>query len=344
MKRFLIFIIPFFLISCITIKYQKVFDEIFEDAGKNSSEIKKAIHYFQNSGNYLQLNSLYYLLENTNGHSYVEYGAISANNDTLQYELENFSTYLEAKAAWDSLESEYGKLNWQPTKEIRDIKIISSKYLIENVELAYEVWKNKPWSKKYSFNVFLEYILPYRVDDEPTAKWRRFFLQQFQGLEKEMQNPYDSIEAANLINNKLKSWWDYDEKYSLDPNARSFMELLRTGEGSINDINIMILYALRANGIPSTLDFHISNLSFHNNTWIAVIDQEGNTIPIYNWQTDSKKLMEEKISPKVYRKSYRKQINNLTNIEKDEKLIPPELSGLHFFDVTPFYTDRKSVV
>ena len=48
-----------------------------------------------------------------------------------------------------------------------DIHKISSAYLIESIDLAFEVWENRPWSKYYSFEDFCEYIFAYMIENEP---------------------------------------------------------------------------------------------------------------------------------------------------------------------------------
>ena len=56
----------------------------------------------------------------------------------------------------------------EPQKK-HDIIEIDSAYLCHNIEWAFKVWQEQLWGKNISFETFCEYLLPYRIDDEPLA-------------------------------------------------------------------------------------------------------------------------------------------------------------------------------
>lgn len=61
-------------------------------------------------------------------------------------------------------------------EKIYDSKIITADYLIENIDLSFEVWKKYPWNKHLSFDDFCEFILPYRIANEPLSNWQKKIL------------------------------------------------------------------------------------------------------------------------------------------------------------------------
>ena len=58
-----------------------------------------------------------------------------------------------------------------------DIRVIKADLLIQNIELAFWTWRNRPWSRDYDYDTFKEYILPYRSLYEPLEQgWREEYM------------------------------------------------------------------------------------------------------------------------------------------------------------------------
>jgi hypothetical protein len=216
---------------------------------------------------------------------------------------------------------------------------------VNNVELAYEAWQNKPWSQAYNFSTFKEYILPYRANNEPLGKWRQFFLKQFQGIEQKMEDPSDPIEAASLINEALKSWFKFDPKYYLHPTDQGFLQMLRSGKGRCEDMSTYAIYAMRANGIAVAADYTPYWADANNNhAWNAVINKNGESIPFMGCESNPGEYNLNHKLAKVYRKTYQEQLQNLAFQEKNKELVPPWLGSKFSRDVTPLYTKVNDIV
>ncbi|MBQ2969741.1 MAG: hypothetical protein IJE15_05055 [Bacteroidaceae bacterium] len=68
--------------------------------------------------------------------------------------------------------------------EINDTAQVTAEMLMKHIEDAFNVW-NKPWNGKYDFEHFCNYVLPYRIDDEPLSHWReRYIAQQLPKVDK----------------------------------------------------------------------------------------------------------------------------------------------------------------
>ena len=109
----------------------------------------------------------------------------------------------------------------------RDLKNLSSEYLIENVNYAFKAREESEWAKSVPKDIFLNDVLPYASINERRDRWRKDFHTRFsplvkkfksleeaaQGLNKEMwkminvkyharkrpkpdQSPYESIDAG----------------------------------------------------------------------------------------------------------------------------------------------------
>lgn len=50
---------------------------------------------------------------------------------------------------------------------------VDSAFLVNHIEWAFKVWREQPWGKHVDFDTFYEYILPYRIGDEPLSLAQR---------------------------------------------------------------------------------------------------------------------------------------------------------------------------
>src|SRR5699024_5082462 len=85
-----------------------------------------------------------------------------------------------------------------------DLTFIKAGYLIDNIDQAFDAWQNYPWSAHVSFNDFCNYILPYKVFNEPLERWRAKIRKRFNWIQDSLRNPASLIEAAALINKSIK--------------------------------------------------------------------------------------------------------------------------------------------
>ena len=54
-----------------------------------------------------------------------------------------------------------------------DAVFMSAKDIIDNIDMAFTTWMESPWKDSVSFDLFCNYILPYRVTEEKfVAGWR----------------------------------------------------------------------------------------------------------------------------------------------------------------------------
>lgn len=104
-------------------------------------------------------------------------------------------------AAWDSIEDRIGTIDYAKDTLIFDIYNVKADYLIENIDLAFEVWK-KPWSKQFSFDDFCEYILPYRSSNELIENWRKPLFDRYVWLEDSKKDE----RIFTIVDSKVK-WW-----------------------------------------------------------------------------------------------------------------------------------------
>ncbi len=341
-KTILFFGISLFLISCSTVKYTERAKLTLQSSEKNKKELKIAAKYFHKNKQSDRLDALLYLYENMPNHSFVKVGLFDENEVEVTWNFTEFKDYNEAKNKMDSLEVEFGELHWSKKEKKIDHQTISSEFLIDNIDLAFKAWENKPWSQKYGYSVFKEYILPYRGSNEPIESWRSwrgYFMDSYKDIALQMFDRTDIIEAAELINNDLKTWFKFNSKYYLHPTDQGLFEMLMSKEGRCEDITNLTIYALRANGIGATSDYtpHWANAG-NNHAWNVIIMPDGKATPFMGAETDPGKYRLSSKAAKVYRKVFSEQKDNLVFKLIENEKAPAWLSGKCYKDVTKEYT------
>ena len=121
-----------------------------------------------------------------------------------------------------------------------DLKTLSAEFLLTNCDLAYEAWKNAPWSKEISEEMFFDTILPYASVNERRDDWRESFREKFSEVVKDAKTP---SEATVLLNQQI-----YDMVgviYSTDrPKAdQSPYESIEAGMASCTGLSILLIDA-----------------------------------------------------------------------------------------------------
>lgn len=65
---------------------------------------------------------------------------------------------------------------------VSDEELVSSEYLIWNIDRSFEMWETSPFLAHLSFEEFCEYVLPYKCfDGQPVTKWKEEWSNLFLG-------------------------------------------------------------------------------------------------------------------------------------------------------------------
>jgi len=332
------------LLSCTVTHYSDSISQTLKDAGENKKEIKKAISYFQAKEDSLQLDALNFILENLKNHCYVEFALYDSNKVEIPFNILDYKNYDEMILALDSLEEKNGELNWKRKKKLEDIETITTEFIIENIELAFKAWQEKPWAKDFSYNEFREYILPYRGSSEPLESWRSFFLERYETLSEEMNDPTDPIEAARLINEDVKSLFGFDSRFYCHPTDQGLSEMLQNGLGRCEDMTNFTIYAFRANALPITSDYTPYWADTGNNhAWNTIIIPGGKAVPFMGAEANPGDYNLHHKLAKAYRKTFSEQKDNLAFKLNEGEKAPSWLAGRNYLDVTSIYTKVSDV-
>lgn len=258
------------LVSACKSKPDKV-EIALSQAGANRGELEMVINHYQKSGEKQKLKAAYYLIANLPGQYYFS-GKGVYKCRTIFYKLDSLSKIneIEYTRVWDSLQLQIDTANLTGITKVKDIEVIKGKYLIDNIESAFRAWKN-PWAKSLSFEEFCRYILPYKMRNEQPGNWRTHFEKKYKGLKNSLIDTNSRLEACMHVNQDLKSWF-YFTKLNV-PFDLSPEDLLLTRSGKCPQQVQMAAYAMRALGIPVTMDgvpYWPNRNSRHD--WNALID------------------------------------------------------------------------
>lgn len=138
-------------------------------AGNNRSELEKVLnHYSQNPTDSLKLKAAEFLIENMPGHYTLE-GALINKYRTL-IDADTAISYFDQKVLDLSL-CQIEKFQHKSHK-IEDIQHIKATFLVHHIDLSFKALYSYTWLEDIPFDIFLEYILPYRFGNERLDSWR----------------------------------------------------------------------------------------------------------------------------------------------------------------------------
>lgn len=235
-----------------------------EYAGENRAELEKVLEYYSASKDSLKLEAARFLIENMPQHGY-----------SWSEGMEMYRKKIAASNEWLGR----GKLNeyWKEAKDygkqerVLDLHTLTADFLIADIESAFRVWEDAPWHNEVDFDAFCNYILPYRLSDEPLAgNWRDSLYLHFHPViegEKDMKRAF--VLLNNFVNKQMA-------QSKLDcPYVMDVLSLNKYGFGLCRDRSLLLGNALRAVGIPAMYDYIHSwtNYSKVGHTWIAHPDK-----------------------------------------------------------------------
>jgi len=303
-----------------------------EKSGENRAELEAVLAHYPDGSQ--QHKAACFLIENMTGHNFAELVFFDSEEERVEFDSLSYENYDAASKAMSVIESERGDVHYGRGETVEDTQTITSAYLIENIDLAFEGWKTNPWSKELSFEDFCEYVLPYRGSNEPIESWRGELMERFAGLADEMEDPSDPQEAGSLLEQKANALIGFDPIFYLHPTDQGFAEMKRRGLGRCEDITNMQIYARRAGGVAVASDYTpYWAKSGNNHAWSVVIGANGKGYaPISG------------VAAKVYRKTFSEQLDSLgAKLQEGEKA-PRWLKGKYYKDVTESYVPTSDVI
>lgn len=316
-------------------------------AEDNWPELKKVLDKYSKGEDIEKYEATVFLLNNMPYHFY-QYGK----------ELEELKSgfQLLREADDDSfgmiVDSLTGKVMCAVSADIYwDVQSLDSDYICNNIEWAFKVWREQPWGKNVDFDMFCNYILPYRIGDEVPTEWRESYYNTFNPLLDEFResgqyDTEDPVEAFRFLMSKLPILYKprYAPRFAnLFPHVGP--ENVKYFIGSCREYTDFVIYVCRAIGIPCaynwSFNMHRANVGHQ---WACFWNKYGEEYIISNYPPvlvpNRQDYTMATPKMKVYRETY--SINEPLLMKAMSSRSPMNLfySLPTYLDVTAIYTNR----
>lgn len=310
--------------------------DILTESGNNKGELEKLITHYKILGDSLKLRAAYFLIENLRG----KYSIIPVNN-SISFRNALFSMQIKDTIGWDPALSKVSFYLDSVSKnkshlkyiKVEDINVITSDYLIENIDLAFKAWKRFKYASYYNFDDFCEYVLPYRLQNEPLCRWRKVAYEKNAHYLDSLSDP--KLIALEIVRNfPIK----YNVGISKYPYPLSYTDIDKLSVGTCEHLSSYLTFSLRGIGIPSATDFipAWANRS-SNHFWNVIIDTTKLSTDI-GFNHLGVNQISYKIS-KIYRLSFASQIDENRNWDYNHS---GEFKNQNCRDVTSEYLMPQS--
>lgn len=336
--KILILLLPFWIQA----QHPAPVEAVLKKAGNNRVELEKAIQYCNKSGDSLKTKAIYFLIANMDIHSSSDYYWEDAAGKKIAYNELDYPDFEQAKTAFDAIKEKNPGLKPKPII-YKDIETITGDYLIQNLEKAFEAWRSSA-VKTTSFADFCEYILPYRVSEEPLQNWRSAYAEKFKWINEQIPSKgFKSV--LYYVKDDYDTWftntWGEARKEPLP--RLGGLHLLFRKQGPCPDIADLGVFIMRSQGIPAAVNvipFWATSTGGHfMNTFFDAQMQA------YNCDYGSKDFGENlKREPaKVLRLTYSKQPETLASFEDQNNIPKGILQQQNYIDVTKDYWETTDV-
>lgn len=297
----------FVICSCSSVKNEAL-ETALTFAGDNRTELEKVLTHYENDS--LKLKAAIYLIESMPFH----YSYSGSELDSFKMALDQ---YVDS-GAYDKRFKYLERFPYEKLTKEYDAKVITSDYLIENIEYSFKVWRETPWGKHVSFEDFCEFILPYRIKDEPLTHWKKELYHKFKPILDSLYQGNDPVEAVSCLSRNFQDW---HYQNTMNGPHLSALYLVEQRVGNCVGMADYGCYLMRSVGIPTAIDTYIWSPVRHvSHTWNAVLDTTGYTIP-FNWGNKSVKREGTfgNKKGKVYRHCYSWQQDRFASVVQNRK-------------------------
>lgn len=336
-KFFLLFL-PFLLHA----QYPSKVEAVLKKAGINRPQLEKALEYSAKTGDPLKIKAMQFLIANMDIHYSSDYYWEDATGKKIEYNELDYPDIEQAKTAFESIKKLNPGIHPKPIMH-KDIETIKGDYLIKNLENAFKVWQSSE-IKNISFDDFCEYILPYRVSEEPLQDWRNDYSHKFKWINEKIPSK-GFKQVLFYVKDDYDTWftntWGETRKEPLP--RLGALQLLFRKQGPCPDIADLGVFIMRSQGIPAAVNvipFWATSTGGHFMNTIF-----GDTMHAYNCDYGSK-IFEENLQrepAKVLRLTYSKQKNALASFENLSNIPSGILQQQNYIDVTKDYWKTTDV-
>lgn len=235
---------------------------------------------------------------------------------------------------WDYLEKQHGKLSTRRLEKKWDSRVLNSRFLIDNLEQAFDAWANKPDFVSHELSDFYEYVLPYRASNEKPEKYRGRYRAELKGLYNKTFNEADSLIYDFYNEFWLHRGYRYCNTLWKYPIALPISKIEKGRHAACRHATTFYASVMRACGLPVAIDLVKAwgNRSM-GHEWNVLLLDSGK---IYPFDAFNGKRLEFTYKPA---KIFRRKFSETTEEMPSATDVPSYLISPNEIDVTDQYGD-----
>lgn len=299
--------------------------------------------YSANQKDSLKLQSLKFIKTNIEGVTSDEPYFYNEKGEMLDFNLDTITSDSSLRSILLNK-----KINYSYTR-LKDVDFLSSELLEENIDKALSDWKKYPWNKNVPKDIFLNYLLPYKVLNERPDNWRMVLFKKYKdSISNHMANWDSDSEKLYLgLRTEAWSWLKYTSDFTKLTRYPSFKELIAIKKGECPELSNLFVFIARSAGIPATVDivplWGKTSGSHAAEVFYGPIKKNNKVVKYGMRPWDPFKF-----PPKVFRTSFKK--TNLWSdsikplMGKKNYFIPTFLKSDRLLDVTADYTPTTNFI
>ncbi len=337
----LIIVLGLLQFSCVN-RYKKKYKDIIELAPQNSEEILKILKHYSSEEDSLKLKAAIFLIKNSIYHSgsFIEYPTFIDKHYLKE------DSVINQKSHYDRIKKEAYFQKYKNATLIKlnsksDINDITSKLIINRIDYAFQVWDHSEFNST-SFQNFCEYILPYRVLNEPITLRLPFIATRIKELFYDTIDHNNIIKNISLVQNYLKLFKVHRQKNFLpDWGVWNFVNYqnYKCIEKATSNCQI-----LRYAGIACAIDFvpqWMDRASRHY--WLSFPEYKDSTLCIDGIETKfSPRFIYDKI-PKVFRYTFSANSDSPYMNKGPNEQLPAIFNSPYIIDVSNQYIQTQDI-
>ncbi|MDL2241283.1 transglutaminase-like domain-containing protein [Bacteroidales bacterium OttesenSCG-928-L03] len=362
MNKYLYFLMGFIMLSSCNRPSQV--EPVLVLAGDNRTELEEVILHYDSLNDSRKKVAAEFLIANMLYNKYSYEGEIISHYDPIIDIYASFckdSIILDEDPhailqAWDSISKRHGLIDASRLGIRYDYQTLTSDFLIRNIDLAFEAWENSPYYKEENLDLFYEYILPYRIQNEPVEEFRKRYYDELKmivdsasTIQSLIHGFYDEF-YKNLGYRNSKLLWNYPLELPI-----SKMELGR--RGACRQITTFYALCMRAAGLPVTIDRAIWANRSQGHSWNVLFIEKDSIFPFD--ALAKKKLIFSYKPAKIFRKTFSYDVQDFHGVKPndlpasfltfDEKDVTHEYVSAYdvtipLQEISPIYQDKRQAI
>lgn len=239
------------------------------------------LEHYSSDADSLKYKAALYIIDNMEGHRSPEGVAMESYISRI-HTMRRSKGIRELQAAW------YASLKEGRVETVPDSCVVSSDFLISDIDNAFCTWQQSQWKDSITFGQFCRYILPYRINDEHFGgNWRGPLRQRYGAV---IEGVTDMRKAFAIVRDTVFNVIALSNAYcpyNLDP-----LTCNAVGRAECSQRCILLVAVLRALGIPAVIDGTPMWADYSNkgHAWGAMVMNNGDTYTVFEKDREARRL------------------------------------------------------